>query len=110
MIPEIGEWDTVLPQYFSDCDYYRRVQLAGFELIETGLPVIHVDKGSNTLRSDPRREFLNQPVDRASRQPPVETQNRTLLVRPWPARMRPHKCRSGSLIGERDQPSGPEPS
>jgi GT2 family glycosyltransferase len=60
MIREVGEWDTVLPQYFSDCDYYRRVRLAGFELIETGLPVVHVDQGSNTLRSDPRREFLNR--------------------------------------------------
>jgi hypothetical protein len=47
-------------QYFSDCDYYRRVQLAGFELLETGRPVVHVDQGSNTLRSDPRREFLNR--------------------------------------------------
>lgn len=60
MIREVGEWDTVLPQYFSDCDYYRRVRLAGFELIETGLPVIHVGNGSNTLRSDPQREFLNE--------------------------------------------------
>jgi hypothetical protein len=60
MIREVGEWDTVLPQYFCDCDYYRRVQLAGFELIETGLPVEHIDQGSNTVRSDPRREFLNR--------------------------------------------------
>jgi hypothetical protein len=60
MIREVGDWDVVLPQYFSDCDYYRRVQLAGFELIETGLPVVHIDQGSNTLRSDPRREFLNR--------------------------------------------------
>jgi hypothetical protein len=60
MIREVGEWDTVLPQYFSDCDYYRRVKLAGFELIETGLHVVHVDQGSNTLRSDPRREMLNR--------------------------------------------------
>jgi GT2 family glycosyltransferase len=60
MIREVGEWDTVLPQYFSDCDYYRRVQLAGFELIDTALPVVHVDQGSNTLRGDARREFLNR--------------------------------------------------
>jgi hypothetical protein len=60
MIREVGDWDTVLPQYFCDCDYYRRAQLAGFELVETGLPVVHVDQGSNTLRGDPRREFLNQ--------------------------------------------------
>jgi GT2 family glycosyltransferase len=60
MIRDVGEWDTVLPQYFSDCDYYRRVRLAGFDVIETGLPVVHIDHGSNTARSDPRREFLNR--------------------------------------------------
>lgn len=59
MVGEVGEWDTQLPQYFADNDYYRRIRLAGFEVIETGLPVVHVDGASNTIKSDVRRLFLN---------------------------------------------------
>lgn len=59
MMREVGPWDAVLPQYFADNDYYRRVRLAGYEVIETGLPVAHADGGSNTLRSDARRRFVN---------------------------------------------------
>ena len=59
MVREVGPWDTILPNYFADNDYYRRVRLAGYEMIETGLPVAHVGGGSNTINSDPRRRFLN---------------------------------------------------
>jgi len=59
MVSEVGPWDTLLPQYFADNDYYRRVRLAGYEVIETGLPVIHAEGGSNTIKSDRRRLFLN---------------------------------------------------
>lgn len=59
MVREIGPWDTILPQYFSDNDYYRRVTVAGWEVIETGLPVTHMEGGSRTINSDAHRRFLN---------------------------------------------------
>ena len=55
----VGQWDTTLPAYFADDDYYRRVRLAGYEFINTGLQVIHHNNGSSTLKSDPRLMFLN---------------------------------------------------
>jgi hypothetical protein len=55
----VGQWDTTLPLYFADDDYYRRVRLAGYEFINTGLQVIHHNNGSSTLKSDPRLMFLN---------------------------------------------------
>jgi hypothetical protein len=54
---ETGLWDTRLPQYFADNDYYRRLRLGGWELLDTGLPVRH--EASSTLRACPRRSFLN---------------------------------------------------
>ena len=59
MVREVGPWDTILPNYFADNDYYRRLRLAGYEVIETSLPVTHVGGGINTINSDPRRRFLN---------------------------------------------------
>lgn len=57
-IKEVGQWDTNLPQYFSDNDYYRRVRLAGYETPATGLSVLH-HNGSSTIKSDPYRNFIN---------------------------------------------------
>lgn len=48
---EVGGWDTELSWYHSDTDMYRRLELAGYELIESGLPVNHTP--SQTLNSDP---------------------------------------------------------
>ena len=48
---EVGGWDTELCWYASDCDMYYRLKLAGYELIESGLPVNHTP--SQTLNSDP---------------------------------------------------------
>jgi predicted O-methyltransferase YrrM len=59
MVCEVGQWDTTLPQYFADIDYYRRVRLAGYEIIDTGLEVIHHNNASSTLKSDPRLRLLN---------------------------------------------------
>lgn len=53
-----GLWDTNFPQYYSDCDYYYRLKLNGYEVIELGLPVEHNGK-SNTMKADPKRQFLN---------------------------------------------------
>ncbi|OGX61199.1 MAG: hypothetical protein A2189_06380 [Paenibacillus sp. RIFOXYA1_FULL_44_5] len=57
-VQEVGSWDTNLPQYFSDNDYYRRMRLAGYEMIESGLPVTH-QNGSSTLHADPYRNMVN---------------------------------------------------
>jgi hypothetical protein len=57
MVEEVGLWDTLLPQYFSDNDYYRRVELCGYELIFSELPVRH--EASQTIRGDPVRKYLN---------------------------------------------------
>lgn len=54
---DIGGWDTNLPWYFSDNDSYRRLRLAGWECIETGLPVKH--EPSSTINSDDNLKFLN---------------------------------------------------
>lgn len=54
---EVGEWDTNLPQYFTDNDMYRRLRLAGWELIDSGIAVNHY--GSQTIRSDSKRGFIN---------------------------------------------------
>ena len=53
MIADVGPWDVTLPQYFADVDYYRRVRLAGWEILETGLPVLH--EPSSTIRLDSAR-------------------------------------------------------
>ena len=58
MADEVGPWDTTLPHYFADTDYYRRVRLAGWELIHTGLPVAH--NPSSTINLDARRHQLHR--------------------------------------------------
>jgi predicted O-methyltransferase YrrM len=55
----VGQWDTTLPQYFADGDYYLRVRRAGYEIIDTGLQMTHHNNASSTLKSDPQRRFLN---------------------------------------------------
>ena len=57
MYREVGGWDTVFPAYFSDNDWWRRIRLAGYEIIESGLPVDH--EGSAAIHSDPERLFMN---------------------------------------------------
>lgn len=46
-------WDPYLPLYYTDVDYYRRLRLAGVQLIETYLPVEHREGGSTSLKADP---------------------------------------------------------
>ena len=48
----IGGWDEELTWYCGDVDAYRRLNLAGYELIESHLPVKHTP--SQTLNSDPK--------------------------------------------------------
>ena len=56
-VQKVGAWDTNLPQYFSDNDYYRRMRLTGYETLETYLGVRH--NASSTIKSDPQRLFVN---------------------------------------------------
>lgn len=49
----VGGYDTDFFDYTSDCDFYRRLDLAGYARIESGIKVGH-DGGSTTLNSDPR--------------------------------------------------------
>lgn len=48
----VGGYDTLFFDYASDCDYYRRLDLAGYARLESGIKVGH-DQGSQTIRSDP---------------------------------------------------------
>ncbi|MCI3926316.1 glycosyltransferase family 2 protein [Paenibacillus sp. TRM 82003] len=56
-IREVGPWDTILPQAFAEHDYFRRLQLAGYEVVEPGLEVSHHDGGANTIKADPEMAF-----------------------------------------------------
>lgn len=52
MVREIGLWDTVFPDMYSDSDYLYRAHIAGYEFIDTELPITHHNGGSNTIKSD----------------------------------------------------------
>jgi len=58
-VMNVGIWDTVLPQYFADIDYYRRMRLAGYEEVITDLGVTHHNNASSTIKSDSDRMFLH---------------------------------------------------
>lgn len=57
LIDVVGLLDQNIPWYHSDEDYYRRVTLAGYECIDTGIEVFH--DYSMTIRSDPKIGFVN---------------------------------------------------
>ncbi|EJW19289.1 glycosyltransferase family 2 protein [Paenibacillus alvei] len=59
-IKTAGPWDTLLPMYFSDQDWYRRVVLSGYPIIHTGLQVTHHNTGASTVKSDPLLSHLHQ--------------------------------------------------
>ena len=59
---EVGPWDTTLEWYHCDNDYYRRMKLAGYECIDSNLPVNHTP--SRTINSDREiayRQAMMQP-------------------------------------------------
>jgi hypothetical protein len=53
----IGGYDTNFAAYFSDNDYFRRMELAGWSRHNSGIEVGHV--GSQTINSDPYLRHLN---------------------------------------------------
>lgn len=57
MIEDVGGYDTVFPKYFCDNDHTRRMRLAGWETIDSGIITKHL--GSQTIKSDPKLLFLN---------------------------------------------------
>lgn len=50
LLDRVGFWDETFEWYASDCDYYRRVRIAGLRIVETGLTVEH--RPSSTVKSD----------------------------------------------------------
>ncbi len=59
-VKEIGPWDQNFPNYFVDVDWFHRMRLAGFETVESGLKVNHLEGGSRTINSDPVRLAANR--------------------------------------------------
>ena len=55
---DVGGWDTNLPNYFTDNDTRRRLELAGWECIDTGIQGIG-HEGSATINADPKLKFVN---------------------------------------------------
>lgn len=53
----IGGYDTIFPAYFSDNDWYRRLELAGWTRINSGIQIGHI--GSQTINSDAYLRHLN---------------------------------------------------
>lgn len=53
VIRRVGSWDTAIPWYYADNDWYRRVRLAGLEVVEAGGEgVTHQNDASSTMKSD----------------------------------------------------------
>ncbi|MBD0381610.1 glycosyltransferase family 2 protein [Paenibacillus sp. WST5] len=57
-ISAIGPMDTILPHDFAEQDYYRRMSLLGFEIVDSGLPVTHHNDGASTYKSDEELQFI----------------------------------------------------
>ena len=57
MIADVGGYDTIFPKYFCDNDHTRRMRLAGWETIDSGINTNHI--GSQSILSDPKAKFLN---------------------------------------------------
>jgi len=71
-VKAVGEWDTDIPWYFCDCDYYRRIELAGFKKIDTDLTTNHYSGGSSTLKNDPILRYKQKYIHRLSEQLYIE--------------------------------------
>ncbi len=50
---EVGYWDTQWSQYTADCDYYHRIRLAGWPILQFGgAGIQHRNDASNTIKAD----------------------------------------------------------
>lgn len=62
MVDEVGGYDTNIFSYVGDQDYYLRVKLAGWELVNTEIEVEAIRSGhvgSQTINSDERIRLIN---------------------------------------------------
>jgi len=57
-IIDVGGYDTNFPDYFTDNDMRRRMELAGYKCIDTGIQGVH-HEGSATINSDTHLKYLN---------------------------------------------------
>jgi hypothetical protein len=57
---KIGGWDKFMPWYVGDMDVWYRLRLAGYETMETGIPVVH--HGSESIKNDERTRYVNDVV------------------------------------------------
>ena len=62
LLARVGVWDETFEWYRSDCDYYRRVRLAGLATADTGLVVHHTP--SSTIGADPAEKAHVESVAR----------------------------------------------
>lgn len=55
MLKDVGEMDIVFPQYFADYDYFKRMELKGWSIIQSEFSskVRHLNDGSNTIKNHP---------------------------------------------------------
>lgn len=51
-VKSIGAWDKFLTWYYSDTDYYRRMELSKYKVIRSSIEVGHANGASSTLKSD----------------------------------------------------------
>lgn len=51
-VRKVGYWDTMFNQYTSDIDYYYRMRIANYTLLDFGPGVDHRGGASTTVRSD----------------------------------------------------------
>ena len=60
-VDDVGPWDTSFPQpnYHIDDDWFRRARLMGYEIVPTGIPVVH-HQASSTLKGSADRRRVNR--------------------------------------------------
>ncbi|EPS39442.1 hypothetical protein H072_6784 [Dactylellina haptotyla CBS 200.50] len=59
----VGSWDTFIPYYHSDCDYYERLRLNGFPILEGKAGDIF---DLATYVEDPEVSFFGKPDEKAN--------------------------------------------
>jgi hypothetical protein len=67
-LKDTGKWDWIyFPFYYLDNDYYHRLEISGYEIVETNLKCKHHNWSSNTLKSDNARKIHHDITDDSSK-------------------------------------------